>query len=107
MSDEAARPPTYAALAVDADDAGSAAPSVLLDMMRQLRARERGHLAGLLHDGPIQQLAALALELGEVRAMGHRRAMSWTTSPGRFMPSAGSCAASRMSSGPFRGRGPA
>ncbi len=70
MSDEAARPPTHGALAVDADGAGDAAPSVLLDMMRQLRARERGHLASLLHDGPIQQLAVLALELGEVRAMG-------------------------------------
>jgi hypothetical protein len=68
MTDEAARPPTYGALAVGAADTG--APTALLDMMRQLRARERGHLASLLNDGPIQQLAALALELGEVRAMG-------------------------------------
>ena len=70
MSDEAARRPTRGALAVDADGTGHAAPSVLLDMMRQLRTRERSHLGRLLHEGPIQQLAALALELGEVRAMG-------------------------------------
>jgi hypothetical protein len=39
--------------------------------MRLLRARERGYLAGLLHDGPIQELAALPLELAEARrAMG-------------------------------------
>ena len=70
MSDEAARPATHGALAVGADGTGYAAPPVLLDMMRQLRACERSHLASLLHDGPVQQLAALALELGEVRAMG-------------------------------------
>jgi hypothetical protein len=45
-----------------------AAPLAPLDMVRRLRARERGHLAGLLHDGPIQELATVALELGEVRA---------------------------------------
>jgi hypothetical protein len=89
MSDEDARRPTHGALAVDAGDAaaaadagdaaaadadagaGNASPQALLDMMRRLRARERGYLASLLHDGPIQELAAVALELGEVRrAMG-------------------------------------
>jgi hypothetical protein len=48
-------------------DAGTGAPRVLLDIVRRLRARERGHLAALLHDGPIQDLATIALELGEVR----------------------------------------
>jgi hypothetical protein len=53
-----------------AGGAAHAAP-VLLDMVRRLRARERDHLASLLHDGPIQQLAGMALELAEVsRAMG-------------------------------------
>jgi hypothetical protein len=35
--------------------------------VRQLRARERRYLAGLLHDGPVQELAAVALELGLAR----------------------------------------
>ncbi len=86
MSDEDARRPSHGALTLDAVDAvyvgdsggaGSAgaaviaAPQALLHMMRRLRARERGHLASLLHDGPIQQLAAAALEVGEARrAMG-------------------------------------
>jgi hypothetical protein len=43
-----------------------AAPQALLDMVRRLRGRERGYLASLLHDGPIQELAAATLELGEV-----------------------------------------
>jgi len=43
------------------------APQALLDMVRRLRARERGYLASLLHDGPIQELAAATLELDEVR----------------------------------------
>jgi hypothetical protein len=76
MSDEDAWRPTDGALAVETVDtvtvggAGgtvNAAPQALLDMVRLLRARERGHLAGLLHDGPVQELAAAALELGEVR----------------------------------------
>lgn len=79
MSDKDARRPARRALTLDAVDAGAvvgavgdsrdaanAAPRVLLDMMRRLRARERGHLASLLHDGPIQELATLALELGEL-----------------------------------------
>ncbi len=73
MSDEDARRPARGALAVDAADvgAGNAAPQTLLDMVRRVRARERGYLASLLHDGPIQELAVVALELGEVRhAMG-------------------------------------
>jgi signal transduction histidine kinase/ActR/RegA family two-component response regulator len=79
VSDEDVRRPTHEALAADVADvvdaggaygAGNAAPQALLDMVRRLRARERGHLASLLHDGPIQELAAAALELGEVgRAM--------------------------------------
>jgi hypothetical protein len=80
MSDEDARRPTHGAPAVDAVDAGdavdacatgNATPRALLDMVRLVRARERGYLASLLHDGPIQELAVVALELGEVcRAMG-------------------------------------
>jgi hypothetical protein len=77
MSDEDARRPTHGALAVDAGDVGdacateNATPQALLDMVRLVRARERGYLASLLHDGPIQELAVVALELGEVcRAMG-------------------------------------
>jgi hypothetical protein len=64
MGDDAAPRPAAAALA---GQAATAAPHALLGMVRQLRARERGHLASLLHDGPIQELAAMALELGEVR----------------------------------------
>jgi hypothetical protein len=69
MSDEDARRPTHDAPVGGAVDAGvgNAAPQALLDMVRRLRARERGHLASLLHDGPIQQLAVVTLELGEVR----------------------------------------
>jgi hypothetical protein len=95
MSDDHARRPAHGALALDANGAAEAseasgaaeaaeasaaadaagagypAPQALLDMVRRLRARERGYLASLLHDGPIQELAAVALELGEVsRAMG-------------------------------------
>jgi hypothetical protein len=79
MRDEPARRPAHGALAVGAVDAGTAggdgtgnaAPQALLDMVRRLRARERGYLASLLHDGPIQDLSVVALELGEVsRAMG-------------------------------------
>jgi hypothetical protein len=43
------------------------APQALLGMVRRLRGRERGYLAGLLHDGPIQELAAATLELSDVR----------------------------------------
>ena len=77
MSDEDARRPTHGALAVDAGDVGdacateNATPQALLDMVRLVRARERGYLASLLRDGPIQELAVVALELGDVcRAMG-------------------------------------
>jgi hypothetical protein len=35
----------------------------LLDAVRELRARERDYLAAVLHDGPIQELAAATLEL--------------------------------------------
>ena len=50
-----------------AGSAGNLAPQALLDMVRRLRARERGYLASLLHDGPIQELAAATLELSDVR----------------------------------------
>src|SRR5260370_33509133 len=67
MSEDSAGCPAPGALAEDGRDAGSAAPRLLLDSMRRLRARERGYLAGFLHDGPIQELAAATLELGETR----------------------------------------
>ncbi len=49
--------------------AGSAGPMAwqLLGLTRRLRARERGELAGFLHDGPIQDLAAASLELQLLR----------------------------------------
>jgi hypothetical protein len=85
MSDEHARRPAHGAMAASAVDAGTAAPATpgtgtaagsgsgnlapqaLLGMVRRLRARERGYLASLLHDGPIQELAAATLELSDVR----------------------------------------
>jgi hypothetical protein len=89
MSDEHARRPAHGAMAASAagsacnagpatasagpatasatGSAGNLAPQALLDMVRRLRARERGYLAGLLHDGPIQELAAATLELSDVR----------------------------------------
>jgi CheY-like chemotaxis protein len=49
--------------------AGSAGPMAwqLLGLTRRLRARERGELAGFLHDGPVQDLAAASLELQLLR----------------------------------------
>ena len=44
MGDDVAPRSAAAALAAEA---GTAAPHALLDMVRQLRARERGHLASL------------------------------------------------------------
>ena len=75
MNDDPTRFPAPRAEAEDGAEAGTPAPQLLLDIVRRLRARERGHLAGLLHDGPIQELAAVPLELAEAR-----RAMG--TSPG-------------------------
>jgi hypothetical protein len=66
MGEEGHRP-AYRVPASDAADTGIAPPRVLLDVVRRLRARERGYLASQLHDGPIQDLAAMALELAEVR----------------------------------------
>ena len=66
MGDEDGPRAAHKVPAGDAADAGTAA-RVLLEIVRKLRARERGHLAGLLHDGPIQDLATTALVLGEVR----------------------------------------
>jgi hypothetical protein len=48
-------------------EAVTAAPRPALELLRWLRATERGHVADLLHDGPIQDLAVAALLLGEVR----------------------------------------
>lgn len=67
MSEEEGQRPAHGFPTSDAAAAGTAAPRVLLDVARRLRARERAHLVGLLHDGPIQDLAAMALELAEVR----------------------------------------
>jgi hypothetical protein len=78
LSDEGARRPAHETLTADAvtgKHAGNAVPQALLGMMRRLRARERGYLASLLHDGPIQDLAAVALsipgEVGLERRAGH------------------------------------
>ena len=71
MNDDPTRFPAPRAAAEDGAETGTPAPHLLLDIVRLLRARERGYLAGLLHDGPIQELAAVPLELAEARhAMG-------------------------------------
>lgn len=62
-TDSDARPGTAASVGPDT-------LHTVLDVIRQLRARERGYLADLLHDGPMQDLAALALELGMARGDG-------------------------------------
>jgi hypothetical protein len=62
-----AGPATGSAAGSAAGSAGNLAPQALLGMVRRLRARERGYLASLLHDGPIQELAAATLELSDVR----------------------------------------
>jgi hypothetical protein len=49
---------------------GASAAGQLLGITRALRARERGYLAGALHDGPIQELAAATLELSMARRRG-------------------------------------
>jgi hypothetical protein len=67
MSDDSTRFPAPRAAAEDRAGQGTAPPHLLLDMVRRLRARERGYLAGLLHDGPVQELAAVPLELAEAR----------------------------------------
>jgi hypothetical protein len=75
MTDDPTRFPAPRAAAEDGASTGIPASHLLLDIVRRLRARERGYLADLLHDGPIQELAAVPLELAEAR-----RAMG--TSPG-------------------------
>src|SRR5438132_4343346 len=45
----------------------AAAACRLLDFARRLRTCEREYLASLLHDGPMQDLAAATLELGAAR----------------------------------------
>jgi hypothetical protein len=75
MTDDPTRFPAPRAAAKDGAETGIPASHLLLDIVRRLRARERGYLADLLHDGPIQELAAVPLELDEAR-----RAMG--TSPG-------------------------
>jgi hypothetical protein len=72
MSDDSAGGPAApGAVTEDDADAGTGPPRLLLDVQRRLRERERGYLAGVLHDGPIQELAAALLQLAEARrAMG-------------------------------------
>jgi hypothetical protein len=67
MTENPTRFPASRAAAEDSADTGTPALHLLLDLMRRLRARERGYLADLLHDGPIQELAAVPLELAEAR----------------------------------------
>src|SRR5580693_10288274 len=67
MNDDPSRFPAPRAAAEDGADVGTPAPQLLLDIVRRLRARERGYLADLLHDGSIQDLAAVPLELAEAR----------------------------------------
>jgi hypothetical protein len=67
MSDDSTRFPAPRAAAEDGADDGTAPPHLMLDIVRRLRTLERGYLAGLLHDGPIQELAAVPLELAEAR----------------------------------------
>jgi hypothetical protein len=69
MTDDPTRFPAPRAAAEDGTDTGTPAPHLLLDIVRRLRARERGYLADLLHDGPIQELAAVPLELAEARCV--------------------------------------
>jgi hypothetical protein len=75
MTDDPTRFPVPRAGTEDGADTGTPASHLLLDIVRRLRAREHGYLADLLHDGPIQDLSAVPLELAEAR-----RAMG--TSPG-------------------------
>jgi hypothetical protein len=67
MTDDPTQFPAPRAAAEDGADTGTPASHLLLDIVRRLRARERGYLADLLHDGPIQDLAAVPLELAEAR----------------------------------------
>jgi hypothetical protein len=53
-----------------APSGGAGAPWRLLEVMRWLRARERGAVTGLIHDGPMQELATVALELAVIRRRG-------------------------------------
>jgi hypothetical protein len=66
MSDDSTRWPAPGVAAEASSGTGTSAPH-LLDVVRRLRARERGYLADSLHDGPIQNLAAASLELAEAR----------------------------------------
>ena len=61
MCGDSARHPAPGGAANEGADTATAASRLLLDIVRRLRGRERGYLAGLLHDGPIQELAAAAL----------------------------------------------
>jgi hypothetical protein len=67
MSDDSIRFPAPRAVAENGAEERAPSPHLLLGMVRRLRARERGYLAGLLHDGPIQELAAAPLVLAEAR----------------------------------------
>jgi hypothetical protein len=113
MSDEHVRRPAHGAVAASAVDAGTAgpatpgtagpatpgtgtgtgtgnlAPQALLGMVRRLRARERGYLASLLHDGPIQELAAATLELSDVRGAPSGAPLGVPDGPARQVHAAG------------------
>jgi hypothetical protein len=67
MTDDPNRFPAPRTAAEEGADTGTPVSYLLLDIVRRLRARERGYLADLLHDGPIQDLAAVPLELAEAR----------------------------------------
>jgi hypothetical protein len=67
MTDDPTRFPAPRTATEDGAETGTPASHLLLDIVRRLRARERGYLADLLHDGPIQELAAVPLELDEAR----------------------------------------
>ena len=67
MTDDPNRFPAPRTAAEEDADTGTPVSYLLLDIVRRLRARERGYLADLLHDGPIQDLAAVPLELAEAR----------------------------------------
>jgi hypothetical protein len=56
-------PPDPSALPDPSAPPSAAAACRLLDIVRALRVRERGYFAAVLHDGPIQELAAATLEL--------------------------------------------
>lgn len=67
MTEDSIRFPGPRPVVEDGAHETAASLPLLLGLVRRLRARERSHLAGLLHDGPIQELAAAPLCLAEAR----------------------------------------